>query len=172
MNIINISPIFLVLEQSLLAQRKKLVVYHALKVVKLNMYRELISYLVLVLADPWIERAEDFLTIAKDSLERKIYALACFNSQQATELYLKAILVSKTGSHVFTHSLVELLESIESLGFEVPEELFVIAEALESHYIKARYPARHTKPYTERDAKRCIEYAKQIIRFAKKILEG
>ena len=126
---------------------------------------------MLVLADPWIERAEDFLDIANSSLERKIYALTCFNSQQAAELYLKAILISKTGSHIFTYSLVELLESIEILGFEVPEDLFIVAEALESHYVKSRYPNRHTKPNTERHAKRCIEYARQIIQFAKKILE-
>ena len=124
-----------------------------------------------LLADIWIEKANDFLDEAKSCFKRNKFELTCFHSQQSAEFYLKGILVAKTGSHIFTHSLVELLEALESIGIKIPEDIYTIAEALEAHYIKSRYPSRHFKPYIDKDAKRCIKYAERIIQFAKTILE-
>ncbi|MCD6368696.1 MAG: HEPN domain-containing protein [Thermoproteales archaeon] len=44
-----------------------------------------------------------------------MYWLACFEAQQAAELYLKAIHVALTGLHPFTYDLVELSESLKAL---------------------------------------------------------
>ncbi len=49
--------------------------------------------------------------------------LACFEAQQAAELYLKALLIALTGTHPYTRDFVELMNILQSLGIEVPEEL-------------------------------------------------
>ncbi|AEM38634.1 HEPN domain protein [Pyrolobus fumarii 1A] len=120
----------------------------------------------------WLEKAYVFLEEAKDDISRERYWLACFHAQQFAELALKAVLVKLVGSFPFTHSLVELLEAIESLGYRVEEELYSTAEALEKHYTMARYPGARLVVYNRRTAIRCIEYAERIRRFVEKILEG
>ena len=49
--------------------------------------------------------------------------LACFEAQQAAELYLKALLIALTVTHPYTRDFVELMNILQSLGIEVPEEL-------------------------------------------------
>ena len=119
----------------------------------------------------WIEKAKEFLEEAKDDISKGRYWLACFHAQQAAELYLKGTLIRLVGSYPFTHSLVELLGQLETLGHSVPEELYTVAEALEKHYTRARYPSTGLTIYNERVAKRCVEYAERIIKFIEQILE-
>ncbi len=80
----------------------------------------------------WLDKARGFLEEARDDIKRGRYWLPCFHAQQYAELALKAALAKLVGSYPFTHSLVELLEAIESLGFRVNEQLYTIAEALEN----------------------------------------
>ncbi len=120
----------------------------------------------------WLEKAYVFLDEAKDDVERGRYWLACFHAQQFAELALKAVLVRLVGSYPFTHSLVELLEAIESLGYRVDEELYTVAEALEKHYTRARYPGIGLATYNRRAAERCINYAEKIRRFVEEILRA
>ena len=81
---------------------------------------------------------------------------------------LKGAIVWRIGSHPFTHSLTELLEVVEKVGFDVPEEAYREAEWLEPHYILARYPARGVKPYTMGTANRCIAAAELITSLVEK----
>ncbi|OYT38455.1 MAG: DNA-binding protein [Desulfurococcales archaeon ex4484_58] len=129
--------------------------------------------MVYLLVDPseWFIKAEGFLEEAHDDLERGRYWLVCFHMQQAVELYLKGFLVKTIGSYPFTHSLVELLESIENLDYSVPEEIYTYAEALEKHYTRARYPGVGLTIYNKRVAERCIFYGEKIIEFIKEILK-
>ncbi len=120
----------------------------------------------------WLEKALVFLEEARDDVERGRYWLACFHAQQFAELALKALLVRETGTYPFTHSLVELLEALEEIGYHVSEELYTVAEALEKHYTRARYPGVGLAVYDERVARRCIRYAEAIERFVEKALEG
>jgi len=57
----------------------------------------------------WIEKAEVFLVNAERHLGEGVYWLACFEAHQASELYLKALIVALTGSHPYTHDLTERL---------------------------------------------------------------
>ncbi len=120
----------------------------------------------------WLEKARVFLEEARDDLARGRYWLACFHAQQFAELALKAVLVKLVGSYPFTHSLVELLEALEQLGYRVGDELYTVAEALEKHYTRARYPGVGLAVYNRRVAERCIRYAEQIGRFVEKVLAG
>ena len=118
----------------------------------------------------WLEKALVFLEEARDDVDRGRYWLACFHAQQFAELALKAVLVKLVGSYPFTHSLVELLEALESLGHRVDEELYTIAEALEKHYTRARYPGIGLSIYNRRAAERCINHAEKIKRFVEEVL--
>ena len=120
----------------------------------------------------WLEKAYVFLEEARDDVERGRYWLACFHAQQFAELALKAVLVRLVGSYPFTHSLVELLEALEALGYSVDEELYTIAEALEKHYTRARYPGVGLSIYDRRAAERCISHAERIRRLVEEILKS
>jgi len=120
------------------------------------------------LPEEWIRKAEVFLDDAKSHLNKGNYWLACFEAQQATELYLKALLVGLTGLHPFTHDLVELIDSLKDLGLKIPENLYVYADALTPHYTLARYPGRKPVRYDKRLAERCLFYAEKIIKWVEK----
>ncbi|MET1128618.1 MAG: HEPN domain-containing protein [Thermoproteota archaeon] len=120
----------------------------------------------------WLKKAHSFLEEARDDIGRERYWLACFHAQQFAELALKAVLVKLVGSYPFTHSLVELLEAVEALGHSVDEELYTVAEALEKHYTRARYPGVGLAVYNRRAAERCINYAEEIKRFVEAVLGG
>ncbi|MEZ0345536.1 MAG: HEPN domain-containing protein [Infirmifilum sp.] len=67
--------------------------------------------------------------MARRHLEEGVYRLWCSEAQQAAELYLKALHVAATGLHPFTHDLSELIESLRSLDFEPPDELYTAADS-------------------------------------------
>ena len=117
------------------------------------------------LPSDWVEKAEVFLQEAERHLNLGIYWLACFEAQQAAELYLKALIVKLTATHPYTHDLVELLEVARELGLNVPENLIIYGDALTPHYTLARYPGRKPLKYNENRGKRCIEQAKAIIKW-------
>ncbi len=117
------------------------------------------------LPNEWITKARVFLSDAKRHLEEGHYWLTCFEAQQATELYLKALLVSLTGLHPFTHDLVELLDALKNIGFNIPSTLYIYADALTPHYTMARYPGRTPIRYNKGLAERCLEYAERIIKW-------
>jgi len=116
----------------------------------------------------WVEKAEVFLKDSLRHLKEGIYWLACFDAQQAAELYLKAFHVTLTGVHPFSHDLVELLDFLKDIGLKVPGKLYTYADALTPHYTMARYPGRKPLKYNRELAKRCLKYAKEIIKWVKK----
>ncbi len=118
------------------------------------------------LPEDWIEKAKVFLDDAKNHLDKGNYWLTCFEAQQAAELYLKALLVGLTGLHPFTHDLVELLDSLKDIGLDVPEDLYVYADALTPHYTLSRYPGRKPIKYNKKLGERCLFYAGKIIEWA------
>jgi len=93
--------------------------------------------------DDWVIRAMEFMENAEQCLEEKRFAISCFSAHQAAELMLKALLLQRTGTYPFTHSLTELLDSLESIGIASEEQVYQAAEALEPHYTRARYPSVH-----------------------------
>ena len=123
------------------------------------------------LPEEWVEKARVFLDDAERHREMGHYWLTCFEAQQAAELYLRALLVALTGAHPYTHDLVELLDALEELGVEVPDELRVYGEALTPHYTLARYPGRKPLEYTRQRAERCIELARSIVGWAERLAQ-
>ncbi|MEM3462597.1 MAG: HEPN domain-containing protein [Candidatus Bathyarchaeia archaeon] len=69
----------------------------------------------------WLEKAEEHLRLAKLALEKGIYSLSCFHSQQAAEGALRGVLVAFARVHLLTHSLSRLAEEAKSLkGLRLP----------------------------------------------------
>ncbi len=77
------------------------------------------------------------------------------------------------------HSVLELLENLEEVSDLELKEFYASARLLDKHYAPPRYPNLHPgiplpsyKLYSEEDAERCIESARKIVEFMKKLLES
>jgi HEPN domain-containing protein len=121
----------------------------------------------------WIDEAEGDLNHAKNDLNSGFYNWACFSAQQSTEKAIKSIF-RKIGAEVWGHSTSDLLNELSNT-FPVPSELIDNALELDKVYISARYPDAHTSgspksKYTEREARRLIEYAEKIFEFCSNLL--
>ncbi|MDA2923694.1 HEPN domain-containing protein [Acidobacteria bacterium AH-259-L09] len=87
----------------------------------------------------WRETARDDWG-AFEVLKREAnYPAAVFHLQQAAEKILKAVCYQQ-GQPAFTHSTVEILRKLESIGLAVSEEFKGCARRLDPHHITARYP--------------------------------
>lgn len=120
-----------------------------------------------------IEDAEDFLGAALDLYKTGRWSKVCFNSQQAAELALKAVL-NYYGVERRTHSLVDLLDEVAKInkGFKIYEEA---AKILDQYYIPTRYanafasgPAK--RYFTETQARQAIELATSLLEMVKKVV--
>ena len=120
------------------------------------------------LPSEWVDKARVLFSEAHRHLEEGHYWLTCFEAQQAAELFLEALLVSLTGTHSFTHDLVELIEALRDLGCKPPEELYMYADALTPHHTMARYPGRKPVRYDRGLGERCLRYAGKIIEWVEK----
>ncbi|MBC8446023.1 MAG: HEPN domain-containing protein [Chloroflexi bacterium] len=116
----------------------------------------------------WTALAEEDYLLARSALRRKrpLRYGACFHAQQCAEKYLKALLVFR--GHVFprTHDLLALSDLCTLAGVIVPiapDEL----DRLSACAVQVRYPG--DEPTLE-EARRAMEIAKAVRRFARKFL--
>ncbi|MCD6369043.1 MAG: HEPN domain-containing protein [Thermoproteales archaeon] len=121
-------------------------------------------------AEDWLRQALRDLEHARRSLKFGDYEWACFAAQQAAEKSVKA-LYQKLGIEVWGHSVSRMLKSLPQ-DLKVPEKLIDKAKELDRHYIPTRYPNFHTEGapldyYTEEDARRAIEHAREIVEFCR-----
>ncbi len=119
----------------------------------------------------WTAKADVFMREAERHVSEGVYWLACFEAQQAAELYLKALIVGFAGSHPYTNDIVELLETLRGLGFEVSEQLILYGDALTPHYTLARYPGRKPFEYNHSRGMRCLEQARNIVEWVRKVAD-
>jgi len=119
----------------------------------------------------WVEKADVLILDAQRHFNEGIYWLTCFNAHQAVEFYLKSLITALTGSHPYTHDLVELLEVLRVVGLEPPKELFISCELLTPHYTLARYLGKKAYNYTVERGGLCIENANKIIDWVKNIAD-
>ena len=121
----------------------------------------------------WIDEAEGDLQHAQNDLNGKFYNWACFSAQQATEKAIKAVF-NKIGADIWGHSVTDLLLELTN-RYPVPPNLIDDALELDKVYIAARYPDAHPsgsprRKFTEREARRLIEYAERIFKFCSSLL--
>ena len=116
--------------------------------------------------DLLVKRSKEFLDAAKERFKKNSWDLTCFMSEQATQLFLKAIVLEKTGEHPRTHSIRELFVMI---GFLTDQEIIYDRKALaflEGAYFNSRYLSF---TYTQEDAKNAITTAEEVIKIVENI---
>ncbi|HHT9120829.1 MAG TPA: HEPN domain-containing protein [Candidatus Hypogeohydataceae bacterium YC41] len=121
--------------------------------------------------ESWIKGAEDELDMASLLYEHKRYQGACYHSQQCVEKGLKALILEKGKRPQKIHDIVELLNEVTQLGWDIGLSLDA-AVFLNSIY-KGRYPTEEgLLPYgipSHEDAERALSAARKLAERLKKI---
>lgn len=127
--------------------------------------------------ETWIEKAGEDLHSARNNLPDGPYSNACYDSQQAAEKAVKALLIFE-GKFVRKHEISDELDGlIQTAGEEVSEQLERVMDALlivEPYWKTARYPAEGRKgpaDLDQEDAEEALEKAEFILTKVKKILK-
>ncbi len=114
-----------------------------------------------------------FASAERDEIEGD-YSWACFKFQQSAELALKSLLRG-FGKHSTSHSLLKLLNEIESLGIDVNEKIKSSARILDANYIPPRYPDAYPagsphEYYDKESADKSKKSAELIRKFVEEIV--
>ena len=118
----------------------------------------------------WLRHARSNLKIA-DSGKRLKGVLVedlCFNAQQAAEKALKAICIQRGIDFPKTHSLVRLMDILESDKFSVPDEIKE-ADILTQYAVQARYPT-WDEEITNEEYLDALKLAAAVLFWAEKVL--
>jgi len=110
----------------------------------------------------WLNKAEENLKVAETSYRNSFYAASCFHAQQAAELALKALIISRKGYQPFTHSLVELTMEL----YETPPHNFPTLNELrwlQEHYLQSRYPNSRISDYSKEEAEKAIDIGRRVL---------
>jgi HEPN domain-containing protein len=123
----------------------------------------------------WLRQALRNLRSAEVNFDAELYEEACFESHQAAEKALKALLQS-IGVERRGHSLVYLSREAESRGISIPEDIRECLRSLDKHYIPSRYPDVYDEGipadyYSESDARGCIECARRVVDWVRRHLQ-
>ena len=118
----------------------------------------------------WLKQAKRDLEEAEGSLNNEKYEWACFASQQSAE---KAVIsfYHSINKEIWSHSVSRML--LQLTEFDIDKSLADKAMELDRVYIGSRYPDYYTEGspfeyYSIEDAKRCLNYAKEIFEFCNK----
>ena len=121
----------------------------------------------------WMRQAQVNLAHARNDIAGEYYDWACFSSQQAGEMALKAAF-QKLGAEAWGHSLFDLLTGLGTRVAVAPD-LVAVAQELDKAYIPARYPNAHPAGapadlYNRAEAERLADHAERIVRFCENLL--
>ena len=111
-----------------------------------------------------IQRAKEDLKAAENSLKSGDYDWASFQSQQAAEKALKALLIKRTGDFPRVHDLVKLSRLVNA-----SKEIMILCAKLNPSYIETRYPDL-AKDYSKEDALEFIKISGDILKWTEKHL--
>ncbi|HIE31631.1 MAG TPA: HEPN domain-containing protein [Methanosarcinales archaeon] len=122
----------------------------------------------------WLRQAERDLEETKLSFREGFYEWACFLAQQSAEKAVKAISEfekMQSWGHVISRILKDLSPVIE-----VSSDIMDKARILDRYYIPTRYPNGFESGapmdyYTKKDAQEAIEYAEELIKFARQHIQ-
>lgn len=113
----------------------------------------------------WLKRARSNLARAKQPKpEEVLWEDLCFDTQQAAEKSLKAVLLANGLVFRFVHDITELLTLLEKHGVFLPEEIRAAAE-LTDYAVENRYPGPF-EPVTEEEFKKAFQIAEAVVTWA------
>jgi HEPN domain-containing protein len=113
----------------------------------------------------WLNRARSNLAIARQPKTDEIYwEDLCFETQQAAEKALKAVLLSRKIKFRFVHDLAELLTTMEQNGVTLTDSV-KDAAILTDYSVEARYPGPF-EPITEEEFLESLRIAEHVVAWA------
>lgn len=118
----------------------------------------------------WLQRAKGNLILAKQgsSISGVYLEDLCFNAQQAAEKALKAACIHYGLEFPKTHSLVRLMDILESEGVSVPPDV-KLADILTQYAVQTRYPGV-VEPITQEEYMEASELAYHVVVWVEKVL--
>jgi HEPN domain-containing protein len=118
----------------------------------------------------WLARARSNLKLTEVGHQQGVFLEdLCFEAQQAAEKALKAICVHHSLDFPKTHSLVILIDILETAGLQVPPEIRAV-NILTSYAVQARYPG-WGEEVTKAEYQHALELARRVVSWAASILE-
>jgi len=120
----------------------------------------------------WLRRARSNLARARDDsgVPEVLYEDLCFDSQQAAEKALKAVLVLKGIDFPRVHSIGHLIELLELGNVKVPQSV-KNAASLTHHAVESRYPGI-SESVTRKEYLEALELAEKVVDWATSHIEG
>lgn len=108
----------------------------------------------------FLKRAKNFLDGAKERFQKEDWDLTCFMAEQSVQLFIKAIILEKSGEVPKTHSIRKLFGLIYQLTkdevFKYDRKTLIF---LESAYLNSRY---FSFVYEKEDAEEALKIAVEV----------
>lgn len=119
----------------------------------------------------WLLRAKANLTLAEKGgrLKGVMYEDLCFNAQQAAEKALKAVCLVYGLDFPKTHSLVHLMDILETGKVEIPDTVRD-ADILTQYAVQSRYPSI-IEDITKTEYREALKLAAQVVFWAETIIK-
>jgi len=115
--------------------------------------------------EEWLRRAKSNLAIAKvHKTEDICWEDLCFETQQAAEKAIKAVLIHNKIQFRFVHDIAELLTLLEQNNIQFPEEIRAAAE-LTDYSVEARYLGP-SEAVSEEEFVRALKIAETVVSWA------
>ena len=108
----------------------------------------------------WINKAENDLIAAENSIKIKLYDIACFHSQQSAEKYLKAFLTHYDIEFEKTHAIEDLLLLASQINNSFAN-MIEDGKKLTPYAVEIRYPLLIKEP-SEGETKELLKIAIKI----------
>ena len=123
----------------------------------------------------WLKQSEYDLSEAKEKLNGKSFAYACFYSEQSAQKAIKAFLIYNGKRFITIHSVGELLKEA-SLINNLFAPLVEAGKTLDRYYLSSRYPDALPEPaipyesFTFSEMKEAVSIAQKIFDACKKAI--
>ena len=112
----------------------------------------------------WMNRARSSLAIAKNRVPQAYLEDLCFESQQAAEKSIKAVMIARNIEFPYVHDLDRLLSLLEDEGEVIPASIRQVSK-LTKYATVTRYPG-DMGPVTAQEYAEATAIAEAVVRWA------
>jgi HEPN domain-containing protein len=116
----------------------------------------------------WLNRAKSNLLLARAQRVGIYLEDLCFNTQQAVEKAIKALLIQRAIPFPYVHDIAQLLTLLEQTGVELPSSV-KSAERLTRFAVFTRYPGI-ASPIRPEEFTEAVSIAEEVIQWAERLL--
>ena len=119
----------------------------------------------------WLLRAKGNLNLEEKggSLKGVLFEDLCFNAHQAAEKALKAVCLAQGMDVPKTHSLIHLMDILESGGIDIPRNVRD-ADILTQYAVQSRYPSI-MEDITRTEYRDALKLAANVVFWAEEVIK-